>query len=403
MNKKIFIKLFLIALLIFPTTIFALEINSKYVVMYNLNDDAIIFEKNKDEKTEIASLTKIMTCIVAIENIDNLNETVVMKSADFKGLAEANASVAGFSIGDKVTYMDLLMGLFLPSGADAALALANNIGGNEKNFVKLMNEKAKELNLANTNFVNNTGLDTKGHYSTVSDVANLLKYALKNDTFKRIFETNEYLTTNNIKLYSTRVSNAKRYSLDISKITGSKTGYTGDAGLCLASTATYNNINYMLVTTGANPNYNIPYNFIDAKNIYEYYADNYDYHNIVNAGDILAEITTKPGYNTYQVYAKEDKAKYLNNDFNIENVVYKYNGIDALSSKNKINDKLGTIDIIYNNEVLDSIDVYLDKSLRFSLLLFLTQTKLIYPTILLLVIVLLSIIIILVRKKTNKK
>lgn len=111
--------------------------------MYNLNDDAIIFEKNKDEKTEIASLTKIMTCIVAIENIDNLNDTVVMKSADFKGLAEANASVAGFSIGDKVTYMDLLMGLFLPSGADAALALANNIGGNEKNFVKLMNEKAK--------------------------------------------------------------------------------------------------------------------------------------------------------------------------------------------------------------------------------------------------------------------
>ncbi len=403
MSKKIFIKFFLITLLIFPTTIFALEINSKYVVMYNLNDDAIIFEKNKDEKTEIASLTKIMTCIVAIENIDNLNETVVMKSADFKGLAEANASVAGFSIGDKVTYMDLLMGLFLPSGADAALALANNIGGNEKNFVKLMNEKAKELNLSNTNFVNNTGLDTKGHYSTVSDVATLLKYALKNDTFKRIFETNEYLTTNNIKLYSTRVSNARRYSLDISKITGSKTGYTGDAGLCLASTATYNNINYMLVTTGANPNYNIPYNFIDAKNIYEYYADNYDYHNIVNAGDILTEITTKPGYNTYQVYAKEDKAKYLNNDFNIENVVYKYNGIGALSSKNKINDKLGTIDIIYNNEVLDSIDVYLDKSLRFSLLLFLTQTKLIYPTILLLVIVLLSIIIILVRKKTNKK
>ena len=403
MSKKIFIKFFLITLLIFPTTIFALEINSKYVVMYNLNDDAIIFEKNKDEKTEIASLTKIMTCIVAIENIDNLNETVVMKSADFKGLAEANASVAGFSIGDKVTYMDLLMGLFLPSGADAALALANNIGGNEKNFVKLMNEKAKELNLSNTNFVNNTGLDTKGHYSTVSDVATLLKYALKNDTFKRIFETNEYLTTNNIKLYSTRVSNARRYSLDISKITGSKTGYTGDAGLCLASTATYKNINYMLVTTGANPNYNIPYNFIDAKNIYEYYADNYDYHNIVNAGDILTEITTKPGYNTYQVYAKEDKAKYLNNDFNIENVVYKYNGIGALSSKNKINDKLGTIDIIYNNEVLDSIDVYLDKSLRFSLLLFLTQTKLIYPTILLLVIVLLSIIIILVRKKTNKK
>ena len=96
----------------------------------------------------------------------------------------------------------------------------------------------------------------------------------------------------------------------------------------------------MLVTTGANPNYNIPYNFIDAKNIYEYFSDNYDYHNIVNTGEILTEITTKPGYNTYQVYAKEDKVKYLNNDFNIENVVYKYNGIDALSNKNKINEKL---------------------------------------------------------------
>ena len=400
MIKKILYSLIISLLLFCPKIVYAIEINSKYAIMYNLNDDTVLYEKNIHDKTQIASLTKIMTCLVAIENIDDVNKKVTMTAKDFRGLAEANASVAGFHIGDNVTYMDLLMGLFLPSGADAALALSNNIGGNEKNFVKLMNAKAQELGMTDTNFVNTTGLDIDGHYSTVYDIAKLLKYALKNSTFKYIFETNEYTTSNNIKLYSTRVTNIKKYALDISKITGSKTGYTGDAGLCLASTATYDDVNYLLVTTNANPNYNIPYNFIDAKNLYEYYANNYSYQNIINKGQFLIELETEYGYDKYQVYAKDDVTKYLLNDFDINNVSYEYEGINKLSSKNKINDKLGIINVIYNGETLDPIDVYLDKTLHFNLLLFLIQTKMIYPTILIIIAI---ISIVLIHNKNKSK
>lgn len=345
MNKKIFIKLFLIALLIFPTTIFALEINSKYAVMYNLNDDTIIFEKNKDEKTEIASLTKIMTCIVAIENINNLNDTVVMKNADFKGLAEANASVAGFSIGDKVTYMDLLMGLFLPSGADAALALANNIGGNEKNFVKLMNEKAKELHMTNTTFNNSSGLDeNKGNYSTTYDMALLTKYAMNNKIFMEIVGTKSYVTKTNFKSYSwTNKNKLLKYDF----ITGGKTGYTEKAKRTLVTTANINNMDLIVVTIRDSDDWNT---HLD---LYNYAEENYIAYKVLNKSKFKIENDT-----------------YFNGTFYIKNDIYipfKKEETGSLISHIKLyktknyqdNDVIGENQILYKNKVIYTEPIYI--------------------------------------------
>lgn len=182
--KKIILTI--IALFAFTTNILGLEINSTNAVMYNMNEDTVIFEKDKDEKISIASLTKIMTTIVAIENIDNLDEKVTIKVKDFATLYEEDASLAGFVVGQEVTYRDLLYGTMLPSGAEATQALANNLTGSVPNFVELMNKKAEELKLKNTHFANTTGLDSKDNYSTAEDVATILKYALKNETFKKI-------------------------------------------------------------------------------------------------------------------------------------------------------------------------------------------------------------------------
>ena len=176
--------LFFLFLILIPISTYALDISSKNAVLYNLNDDNIIYEVNKDERVSIASMTKIMTCLVALEKINNPKDKVVMTTSMFYRLAEENASVAGFYIGEEVTYEDLLYGLMLPSGADAAQALAISLYGSVDKFVDRMNEKAKELGLKNTHFVNPTGLDIKGHYSSVDDVAIILKEALKNDTFK---------------------------------------------------------------------------------------------------------------------------------------------------------------------------------------------------------------------------
>ena len=182
MKKLLIVIIGLMALL--PSQIFAFNIKSEHAILYNLNEDSVLYEVKPNEKVAIASLTKIMTALVVVENVKNLDAEFVMTKDMYKTLIEENASVAGFQIGETVTYRELLYGLLLPSGAEAAQGLAIKTSGSIEKFVVLMNKKAKELGLKNTSFANPTGLDHKDNYSTVSDVAILLKYALKNKDFK---------------------------------------------------------------------------------------------------------------------------------------------------------------------------------------------------------------------------
>ena len=401
--KKFFTTIFYVISLLFlfnPNVIYAqeLDIYSKNVILYNSDDNIILFEKDADVKISIASLTKIMTCIVAIENINYLNDTVSLDYNVFKGLAEANAAVAGFKIGDKVTYRDLLMGALLPSGADATRALALNISGSEENFVNLMNEKAKSLNLSNTNFENTTGLESTNHYSTVRDVSIILEYALKNEIFKEMYTTREYTTSNGLKFSSTLKKISSNYTIDVSNILGSKTGYTDEAGLCMSSIANYNGVNYLLVTAGADYRGNTPRQLLDAINIYKYFDSNYSYKNIINTNDSITDIDVKySSIKNYKITSPETRTKFLNNSFDINNISYEYNGIDEISYKNKIGEKLGYVSIIYDNNVIDTIDIFLNDTIKFSLFAFLLQTKLIYPLIILFII----LIFIILKRKTK--
>ena len=356
-----------------------LDIYSKSAILYNMDDDIILYEKNSEERTSIASLTKIMTCIIAIENIDNLDQKIILKSDVFTGLAEAGASVAGFRVGENVTFRDLLMGALLPSGADATRALALNISGSESEFVNLMNKKAIELGLKNTHFENTTGLESSNHYSTVKDISIILKYALKNQTFKDMYTTREYTTTSNLTFYSTLKKISNNYSFDVSNILGSKTGYTDEAGLCMSSIANYNGVNYLLVTAGADYRGNVPRQLLDAMTIYNFYSTNYGYKNIINTGDYIKTINEE--YSTkekYDITSPITISKFLNNSFNEDKIKYEYSGLDKISYKNKIGDKLGSVNIIYDDNIIDTFDVFLTETINFSLLTFLLQTKLIY-------------------------
>ena len=177
--KKTLIKTIIILYIFLPIiNIKALEIYSENAVLYNMNEDKIIYEKNANEKVKVASLTKIMTTIIALENIENIKEEVKMPESAFNGLD--GYVVSGIKKNEIITYEDLLYGIMLPSAADCANAVAINISGNIDKFVDLMNEKAKELNMNNTHFSNPVGMDDD-NYSSVSDIAQLLKYALKNE------------------------------------------------------------------------------------------------------------------------------------------------------------------------------------------------------------------------------
>lgn len=234
-----------------------LYINSSNAILVNLDDKKTLFAKDSGEKIYPASMTKIMTAVVALENLNNLNESVLLRKEMYAGIYKANAVTAGFLPNEEVRIIDLLYGLLLPSGAECAIGLAQQAAGSESAFADLMNAKAQELGMDDTYFVNATGLHDAKHYSTVKDIAVLLEYALENDTFYKIFTTVRYasrptnLHPNGITFYSTLFSNMISADFDGGSILGGKTGYTDKAYQCLASLAEKNGKHYILVTCGA--------------------------------------------------------------------------------------------------------------------------------------------------------
>ena len=251
------------------------EIYSSNAILIRLEDNSVLMEKNSIEKIYPASLTKIMTAIVALENLENLKSKIELTHATFEGLYESNAALAGFEPGEKVSAIDLLYGMMLPSGAECSIALAQHITGSEQEFVELMNQKAESLGMDDTHFENATGLHHEQHYSTVKDMGILLSYGLENNTFREIFTSAKHSTkaTNKnddgITFYSTMFKKMSDPNLVGGKILGGKTGYTKEAGLCLASIAEKNAQEYILVTVGAQgDSQSEQFNIIDAIAIY---------------------------------------------------------------------------------------------------------------------------------------
>ncbi len=248
---------------------------SPYAVLVDLESGNVLAEQNSAERMYPASLTKIMTALIAIEETEDMEQTTTLPSDIFPSLYEENASLAGFQPGETVTWKDLLYGVMLPSGAECCLTFARQIAGSEGAFVDLMNKKAEELGMNDTHFANATGLQDKKHYSTVRDIAVLLRYALENETFRQVFTARRYSVpptayhSEGFTFYNTMFQAMDNAGISDDDILGGKTGYTEKAGLCLASLAEINDREYILVTAKADGNhYTEPYHVIDAENVY---------------------------------------------------------------------------------------------------------------------------------------
>jgi D-alanyl-D-alanine carboxypeptidase (penicillin-binding protein 5/6) len=251
------------------------KLNSTNAILIRLEDQTILMQKSSEEKIYPASLTKMMTAIVAIENLTSLQKEIQLTHYTFNGLYSANASMAGFQPGEKVRAIDLLYGVMLRSGAEACIGLADHIAGSEQDFVTMMNQKAADLGMYNTHFENTTGLHNENHYTTVKDLAILLNYALQNETFREIFTASRHSTqpTNKhpegITFYSTMFEKLNNQNIIGGEILGGKTGYTDEAGLCLASLAKVGNQEYILITAGAKGDiHSEQYNITDALAVY---------------------------------------------------------------------------------------------------------------------------------------
>ncbi len=301
-----------------------------------------------------------MTSLVALDLITDLDDEVVLTSKDFKGLREANASVAGFFIGEKVTYRDLLYGLLLPSGADAALAPANHLVGSEAAFVDKMNEKAKSLNLEHTHFINTTGLDSDGHYSSVEDIAIILKEALKNPKFEKVFTSKKYITSNSRHTFKSTLSKtAATYKLDVSYILGSKTGYTYDAGLCLASIAKHNEETYLLVTANADYKAHKPYHIMDTDKLYKFFFENYEYKTLLEKDQKLKTIIDANELE-HDFFSDKVIIRYLPKNSIID---YQYNGLEFIDYDMDGGSKIGEYQVLVDNKVVDTQEFFLDEKI----------------------------------------
>lgn len=234
--------LFLLCINIFVHYVQASTTSAYEYVLMDMDSGRVIASKNMNSPKLIASITKIMTAILAIENKD-VSEIVKVDES----ISKSYGSGIYISVGEEISLLDLLYGLMLRSGNDAAMQIASYVSGSEEEFVKLMNNKAKELGMKNTIFYNASGLDTAtiGNKSTAYDMALLTKYAMQNETYKEIVKTKKHVVKTNLKTY---IWHNKNKLLSEDYITGGKTGYTERAKRTLVSTASRDNMNLVVVT-----------------------------------------------------------------------------------------------------------------------------------------------------------
>ena len=333
------------------------EVTADGVILMNADTGEVIYEKNPDKKEILASLTKMMTIYTALDYQDNLNKKVTITQKDIAGLWEYTK--VGLEEGEKVTYTDLLYGAMLRSGADAALALANHIGGSEEKFVKLMNAEAEKMGLRNTHYADSYG-GSDDNVSTPREQALFVREAVKNKTFKKIFGAKEYTLSNGIKVVNNTRNLARFYAYDPNIITGDKPGYTTPAGLLLASTATINGVNYILVVCKSDINEIFSQHVIDSYKIYHYIIEHTSKEQVIIPKDsVLTTIPVVDGTTSeYAVIADEDiKLKLTTEEF--DRITYDYNVASYITPYNKVGDNLGYIDILIDGEVVSTYNIFL--------------------------------------------
>ncbi len=251
------------------------DLYSHYAVLIRRSTGEKIFDLRSEERMFPASMTKMMTALVAYEQLSDLQTKITLNPDMFDKLTEEGASMAGFSAGEEVTALDLLYGVLLPSGAECCIGLAEYIAGDEESFVELMNQKATELGMNHTHFCNPTGLHDENHYTTVSDMAILLEALLEKEELRQIMPTPSHtsaptnLHPEGLTYPSSMFEDMPADALASGLILGGKTGYTQEAGQCLASFGKADGEEYILVTgkTPGNPETE-PYHIIDAYRCY---------------------------------------------------------------------------------------------------------------------------------------
>lgn len=353
--KKIILFFISFLLLLNHTYALDLDINSKYAYVYNLTEDKIMYEKDAYEEIKVASMTKIMTAIIVIENNEDLDKEIIIKDEDLRDMYEYTTT--GFQAGDKVTIKELLYGILLKSGSDAVNAAVRVTTTTEEEFIDLMNQKVKELNLTHTYFSNPVGKD-EDNYSSVYDIGKIMEYCLKNEDFKDIISTDmHYVESLDLQINGPLYKMNIKYDIDTSIIKGGKSGFTTLAKHSLVSYGEKDGVSLIIVTDYAD---NYKSLLQDNVNLYNYFFDSYSY----NDYNINFNIDIENGKeDTYNVNI--DTKIYLENNYDQNLITYKYNGKNKINFLIKKGDKLGEVSVYYDKELIKTVDVKLKSNIEY--------------------------------------
>lgn len=330
-------------LIIFPLNVKSLSTSASQGILMDMESKRIFYSKDIHKVKSVASISKIMTAILTIENID-VNKEITVGD-------EINTSYgSGIYIkkGEKLKIIDLLYGLMLRSGNDASLSLAKNTLGSVEKFVIQMNNLAKKIGMKNTTFNNPNGLDEEaGNYSTVYDMALLTSYASQNELYQKIVSTKKYTLKTNMNTYiwynKHRLVNNYKYA------TGGKTGFTKIAKRTLVTTACKEGLNLVAVT------FNDGNDFLDHQNLFEEVFKNYKNYVIVENGDL--EIDD----DFYKILYTKKEFKYplSKEEVNTVKVDYELEKVRSIKEETKV----GVARIYLGDEEIGSIDIYTNKKI----------------------------------------
>ncbi len=374
--------LLIISIVSYPVSAYQIsgfELEAHTAILYSLDTGDVLYSKNADEKVYPASLTKMLSAIILIENTADLDKEILTYTNEANNeILGTGSVVVGLKIGEQITARQALNCLLISSGGDVAYAIAHHYGGNTDGFVALMNEKAKEIGMVNSHFGNPVGLHDDETYTTGNDILTLTKYALKNEVFKEVTSTVKYtLAPTNMhskeRHYSTTnflTNPTTNYYYQYAK--GVKTGFTTEAGRCVVSTASYNGYNYLCVIMGCKNADGRRHEFMDSRNLYRWAFNNFEYKSLLDTTKPITEIEVDLSLETDHIplYAEQNLAKIFPKNADTSTITIKphltANTIDAPVSAGTV---LGTADIIYSEEKIGTVNLVAGETVNSSFIL----------------------------------
>ena len=349
------------------------ELWCDYIYLVDADNDQVLLDIGSEERMYPASMTKVMTSIIAIEKIPDPEEvTIEFTEEMMEGLVEAQANRAGFVVGDKPTALDHIYGDLLPSGADCSRALAFYIAGDEESFVELMNQKAKELGMNDTHFVNTSGLHEDDHYTTCRDMMKLYRYCMENETFMEIIQTQVHKSipvahyrnglgmTNFVLMYINQENPKYDQNYMIDGFVGGKSGYTIEGQYTLVSNAVVNGRNLVLVNAHGYNEPHYPASIEDAANLYNWFRDHYEIRTAVQEGEEFGSVRVR-NCREREVKVKAADTITLNLPKGDNTHVY-VELAESLEAPVSAGDKAGTVSVYAYDQKVAETDLIVEES-----------------------------------------